>query len=199
MLIIEDKIVSLDLFDEYFVCAIDKCKGACCVEGDFGAPLEDQEISTLKDILPHVLPRMTDEGRASVKKHGVAVYYDENEEFGTPLVKSGACAFMRYDGNGNAKCTIEETYNVDEIAFRKPISCHLYPIRVNSIPAKNFEALNYDRWEICNAACSKGSELGVKIYQFAKDALVRKYGLGFYNALEAFDHQYSKTDGKLFE
>jgi hypothetical protein len=194
MLIIEDKIISLDLFDQHFACDIGKCKGACCIEGDFGAPLEEEEIETLEEIIPVILPRLSDEGVEAVKKN-TAVYYNENESMGTPLLENGACAFMRFDANGVAKCTIEEAYQAGEISFRKPISCHLYPVRIKSDPEKEFEAINYDKWDICNAACSKGGILGIKVYEFAKVALIRKYGASFYEALEAADQHYAESKG----
>lgn len=198
MIIIDDKLISLDLFDEYFFCAIDKCKGACCIEGDLGAPLEEEEVNTLENILQYIRPYMTMEGIEATDE-SIAVYYDELNGLGTPLLRNGACAFVRVDDNGIAKCTIEEAYLNGETDFRKPISCHLYPIRIKSNPERDFEAVNYDRWDICHAACNKGKDTGIRVFEFAKDALIRKYGPEFYTALEEAYAHYSKTDRPVFE
>ncbi len=185
MLIIQDVLIHDDVVKEKFLCQLDACKGACCWEGDWGAPLEQEEISTLVEILDKVSPYLRPEGLEVIEEKGVAVYYEEPKEYGTSLLPNGACSFMTYDQNGVAQCGIEQAYNDGVVDFKKPISCHLYPIRVNSEPTVNFEALNYDRWDICSAACSNGAKAKLPVYRFAREALVRKYGEEFYEELAA--------------
>jgi hypothetical protein len=185
MYIIDNIIVSDDVTDEHFACNLTACKGACCWEGDYGAPLEKEELKILEDIYPEVAPYLTEEGRAAIEKQGL---YTSNEKFGgwdTTLVDSAACAFMTLNDQGMAMCGIEQAHRDGKIDWKKPISCHLYPIRVKSKPEANFEALNYDVWDICSAACSKGAREKIRVYEFAKPALIRKYGEEWYNALAA--------------
>jgi hypothetical protein len=185
MLIIGDKLISDELIQEAFVCNLQACKGACCWEGDFGAPLEQEEVAVLEDIYERVKPFLTPEGLAVIKREGTAVYSDEAGGFVTPLVNNRACAYLTYDVLGIAKCGLELAWREGATDFRKPISCHLYPIRVKKNPAMDFEALNYDRWDICSAACKLGKQLKVPVYEFAREALIRKYGENFYEELEA--------------
>ena len=198
MLIIEDKLISLDLLESRFSCAIEQCKGACCIAGDMGAPLEEEEIDVLNEVLDKLKPYLSPEGR-SVLEEGVSRHYEDLDGPGTPLMKNGACAFVRIDQNGIAQCTIEEAYNNGDIDFKKPISCHLYPIRVKTNKERDFEALNYDRWDICHAACNKGKRENIKVYEFGKDALIRKFGQEFYHALEEADAHYQKSGKPVFE
>ncbi len=188
MLIIQNILVSDDIIKKQFLCNLDACKGACCVEGDSGAPLEEEEIKILEKIYHLVQPYITDEGRAAIEKHGVSVYYNEAEEYGTPLINNGPCAFINYDDNGVALCGIEQAYNDKIIDFKKPISCHLYPIRIELNDEANFEAINYDKWDICKAACSLGKKKELPVYQFLQEAIIRKYGEDFYKELEAAAH-----------
>ncbi len=185
MLIIQEVLIHDDVVKEHFLCQLDACKGACCWEGDWGAPLEEDEIDILVDIQDKVKPYLSEEGLAAIQKDGVATWYEEPAEYGTSLLKNGACAYMNIDQMGMAHCGIEQAYNDKLIDFRKPISCHLYPIRVESKPELGFEAMNYDRWDICSAACSNGKKAKLPVYRFAKDALVRKYGQEFYEELDA--------------
>lgn len=185
MYIIDNIIVSDDVTDEHFACNLTACKGACCWEGDFGAPLEKEELAILKEIYPKVEPYLTEEGKAAIKKQG---YYTSNEKLGgwdTTLVDNAACAYMTLNDQGMALCGIEQAHRDGKIDWKKPISCHLYPIRVKSKPEADFEALNYDVWDICSAACSKGKQEKIRVYEFAKPALIRKYGEDWYNALAA--------------
>ena len=185
MYIIQDIIVSTDVTDEQFACNLDACKGACCWQGDFGAPLEYDELAIIEEIQPHIEPYLTPEGKAAIAAQGS---YTKNEQVGghdTTLVNNRACAYMGTTEGGMAYCTIERAYNEGKIAWKKPISCHLYPIRVNAKPEANFEALNYDRWDICSAACTKGKKHKIRVYEFAKPALIRKYGEDWYNELDA--------------
>ncbi len=185
MLMVQEILVSDDVIEQQFMCNLKACKGACCWEGDFGAPLEEAELKTLNRIYDQLTPYLTEEGKKVIEEKGKYTYFEEPQEYGTPLLANGACAYMTYDENGVAQCGIERAYKEGVVDFKKPISCHLYPIRVNKDENGFFEALNYDRWDICSAACAKGKETQIAVYQFAKDALVRKYGLAFYEELDA--------------
>lgn len=190
MLLIQDILISDEVVKSHFVCRLDACKGACCWEGDYGAPLEVDELPILERIFSQVRPFLTPEGIAVIEKEGTAVYNENHETYATPLVNNGPCAYMTRDENGIAHCGIEQACKAGAVDFQKPISCHLYPIRVSVSDIPGFEALNYDRWDICDAACSYGAQLQVPIYQFVKDALVRKYGQAFYDELYAAAQGY---------
>ncbi len=187
-------LVSNELFDKKFVCDLNACKGACCVEGDDGAPLTHEEVSLIEDHLEQIKPYMTQKGLDAVEEGGV-FYMDRTNEPVTQLVEGKDCAFVTLDENGITKCGIEQAYNEQKIPFNKPISCHLYPIRVNKF--NTFESLNYDRWPICNPACKLGESLNVPVYKFLKGPIIRAYGADFYNELEKVDLELknqSKTD-----
>ncbi len=185
MLIIQEILISDAIIEEQFLCNLTACKGACCWEGDYGAPLETDELNTLEEIYGEIEPFLTKEGRRAISKNGLFKYYEEPKEYGTPLIKSKACVFTVFDQNGTAKCGIEEAHLAGATDFKKPISCHLYPIRVSKNIKTGFEALNYDRWDICSAACALGKKEQLPVFKFLKEALVRKYGAEFYEELEA--------------
>jgi len=178
---IDDKLVSQDIFDKHFVCNLSACKGACCVEGDDGAPLTMEEVDLIENHLDDIKPYMTQKGIDVVDEKGV-FYMDRINEPVTSLVNGKDCVFVTIDDQGITKCGIEQAYREDKIPFNKPISCHLYPIRVTKYA--KFESLNYDRWPICKPACSLGESLQVPIYKFLKEPLIRKYGKEFYEELE---------------
>jgi len=181
MIVIDKTIVSEDLLDKHFVCKLDKCKGACCVEGDSGAPLEWDETSELEKIFEKVRPFMTQEGIKSVEQYGTWLI-DSEGDFVTPLIEGvRQCAYAFFE-NGIAKCAIERAYHEGEIDFRKPVSCHLYPVRITR--HETYDAVNYNRWDICSPACANGKQLGVPVFQFVKDALIRKYGEEWFQQLE---------------
>ncbi|MEL6719585.1 MAG: DUF3109 family protein, partial [Bacteroidota bacterium] len=192
MLIIQDKFVSLDIVEEQFLCNLNVCKGACCWEGDSGAPLEIEELKILDEIYDKVRPYLDGENIARIESKGGYKYYEDFNEYGTNLLDNGACVYITKDKLGFAKCGIEQAYRDGEIDFYKPISCHLYPIRVTEEKSTNFEALNYDKWDICSAACELGKKEQLPIYQFVKDAIVRKYGEDFYEELDAAAKVYGK-------
>ena len=195
MLIVKDKLLDGDILKEEFMCNLDACKGACCWEGDFGAPLEDDEIDILKQDYPNIKPYLLPEGQRIIDLAGTNVYYEEDKMMGTPLLENGACAFMTRDEKGIAMCGIEQAWNEGKTSFRKPISCHLYPIRAEKDHFAAFETLRYDRWNICSAACSKGKENKIKVFEFAKDALIRKYGSEWYEELTAaYNNVYKDKD-----
>lgn len=174
-------IVSEDIIENDFVCNLSACKGACCIDGDAGAPLEEDETKILEDIYPKVKPFLRKEGIASIEEQGTFIT-TEDGEFETPLIDGADCAYVIFDKKGTALCAIEEAYNQGEINWKKPVSCHLYPIRVKDY--SEFSAVNYNRWHICDDACTLGKELQVPIYKFVKEALIRKFGEDWYMELE---------------
>jgi hypothetical protein len=186
MIIIQDKIVSDELVEEQFLCNLDACKGACCWEGDAGAPLEDEEVSLLDNIYHQVKDYLSPAGRAAIAAEGRYTFDEEEEVFRTTLVDNGPCAYMTLTAEGKAQCGIEQAWQAGATTFQKPISCHLYPIRVTYNPKTRFEALNYDRWDICTAACDKGKAAQLPVYRFVKTALIRKYGEDFYDELDHY-------------
>ncbi|MBS1559107.1 MAG: DUF3109 family protein [Bacteroidetes bacterium] len=173
-------LVSDDIANVEFVCHLEKCKGACCVEGELGAPLEEGELEVMKTIQDAVKPYLTPEGLKNIKKQGPYIL-DEDGDFSTPTIGGKECAYAHYDQQGILKCGIEQAYLDGKISFRKPISCHLYPIRI--IRKKNLEAVNYHEWSICSDACQLGKSLQIPLYQFLKEPLIRKYGQAWYNEL----------------
>ncbi len=183
MIIIGKTLISDQVYTEQFVCNLPVCKGACCIEGDAGAPLQEHEIQLMQDVYPAVKPFMIEKGIEEVEKNGLWVK-DIQDELTTPLVEGGQCAFVYYDEEGIAKCAFEKAYDDGLIKFRKPISCNLYPIRVVKYP--DYDALNYHHWPICNCARKKGKKLKVRVYQFLKEPLIREYGQEWYDELEAY-------------
>ena len=180
MIIIDDTIVSDQLRDTCFVCDLSKCKGACCVEGDAGAPLEEEEISILEDVVDHIKPFMRREGIEEVERNGV-FDFDAGGHYVTPLVNGRECAFVAFNDEGVAMCAIENAWKAGKTDFRKPVSCHLYPVRLSRY--KDFEAINYHEWHICKPALEYGKKLNLPVYQFLKEALIRKYGERYYEQL----------------
>ena len=174
-------IVSEDIIEKDFVCNLSACKGACCIDGDAGAPLEDHEANILKDIYPKVKPFLRQEGIEAIESQGVFIKTKENE-LETPLIGGADCAYVIFDEHNTALCGIEEAYNQGEVDWKKPISCHLYPIRIKDY--SEFSAVNYHHWHICDDACQLGKELQVPVYKFVKEALIRKFGEDWYTELE---------------
>lgn len=173
-------LLSDDIAEKFFVCNLESCKGACCVEGDLGAPLEDKELQLLTDAYSQIKPYLSEEGKKAIEAQGIYVL-DEEGDYSTPTIEGKECAYAIYDNKGILKCGMEQAYNDKKTNFKKPISCHLYPIRTTKY--EEFEALNYDRWEICDAACVLGEELQLPVYKFLKEPLIRKYGEQWYNDL----------------
>ena len=180
MILIDNTVISDDIKEQFFVCDLDKCKGACCVEGDLGAPLEKEELEILEENYQKVKPFLNKEGLAAIEKQGTYIV-DEEGDYSTPTVSGKECAYAIYDDKGILKCGIEQAYFAGKTKFRKPISCHLYPIRITQYD--HYDALNYDRWHVCSPACGLGEKLGVPIYKFLKDSLIRKYGEEWYEEL----------------
>lgn len=174
-------IVSEDIIKKDFVCNLSACKGACCVDGDAGAPLEKEETEILKSIYPKVKPFLRKESIEAIEAQGTFITTEEGE-LETPLINGADCVYVTYNKDNIALCAIEEAYNQGEISWKKPVSCHLYPVRVKDYT--EFSAVNYHKWQICDDACTLGKELQVPVYKFVKQALIRKFGEDWYNELE---------------
>ena len=178
---VKDKVVSTQIFDRKFVCDLSACKGACCIEGDAGAPLTLEKVDILEDNLEVIKPYMRKEGIEAIDKTGV-FYMDQDNEPVTTLVNDAECAFVFFDENGITKCSVEQAHLAGKLDFKKPLSCHLYPIRTKKF--NDFTALNYDEWKICEPACDCGDKLDVPVYKFLKEPLVRAFGEEFFRELE---------------
>ena len=175
-------LVSREVLEEEFVCNLSACKGACCVEGDAGAPLTSEEVEILEHEYKNIQPFLRIEGQMAVESQGTSVVDPSDDEMVTPLVAGKECAYVIFDDNGVTKCGIEKAWEEGATSFRKPVSCHLYPIRIQEY--EEFEAVNYHEWQICSAACELGQSLKVPVYQFTRDALIRKYGPDWYAELK---------------
>jgi hypothetical protein len=189
MIIVGDCIISENIAEKKFCCDLGKCKGCCCIEGDAGAPLEKREISILEKIYPQVKPYMEEKGIAEVEKNGVSAL-DMNDELCTPLVDGRECVYVCWE-DGVAKCAIEKAYLDKKIDFQKPVSCHLYPIRVDNY--NDFKAVNYHEWDICECAVKLGNEVGEPLYKYLKEPLIRKFGKQWYEELEWRCEEYLKN------
>ena len=188
MLQIENSLVSLDLIENHFVCSLSKCKGACCVLGDSGAPLEEEELDMLDEAYPHVKPYLKEESIKAIEEHG-KWRVDSDGDKVTTLVDGKECAFVVFE-KGIAACAIEKAFFDGKTPFRKPVSCHLYPVRLTKY--SNYVAVNYHAWDICKPAVKSGSKLGVPLFVFLKEALVRKFGETWYLELELAAREYLK-------
>lgn len=184
MIEINNTLVSDDLLDQQFVCNLSACKGACCVEGDSGAPLEEEECSIMEDVYDAVKPYMTPEGIEEVERGGNFVL-DSDGDLSTPLVNNSHCAYVYRDEAGITKCAVEKAFLNDEISFRKPISCYLFPVRLKQY--KTFTAVNVQLIDICSDACELGEKLKVPVYKFLEQPLVQRFGQDWYDALKAVD------------
>ena len=181
MVQIDDVIVSFDVFREKFCCDIDACKGECCIEGDAGAPLEEQEVKELEKALPIIWDDLSKEAQEVIERQGVC-YRDSDGDLVTSIVNGKDCVFTCYDEKGVCLCALEKAYRAGKLNFYKPISCHLYPIRIANYPT--FTALNYHRWNVCKAAVLLGEQKDIPVYKFLKVPLVRKFGEAWYRELE---------------
>jgi hypothetical protein len=198
LIIIDNILLSDEIIEAEFVCNLSKCKGGCCEDGDAGAPLSDEELDEVKGSYEIVKSRMTNEGIKEVEQNGL---YRYDREFGwvTPTVDEKICAFGYRDNKGIIKCVFEDAYNAGEIKWKKPISCHLYPIKASkSKYAKGTIMLNYDpREDLCSPACSLGKELKVPVYKFLKEPLIREYGQDFYEALDELSKSKAAKENKV--
>ncbi len=189
MLVVDNTIISDYIIEKHFLCDISRCKGACCIEGDAGAPIEEDEISIIEDIIAIVKPYMSLPGIETINQYGV-FDYDSDGELVTPLINDKECAYVYFE-KGIAKCAFEKAYENKKITFQKPISCHLYPIRISKY--EHYDALNYHQWDLCKAACKKGQQEKITIFEFLKIPLIRKYGLRWYNKTKKEADNYLKT------
>ena len=183
-------LVSLDVLEKEFCCDLDVCRGCCCIEGDAGAPLTAEEEAKINEILPILLPEMTKEAKAVVEAQGIA-YNDPSDERVTSIVNNKDCVFARTDHNGWCYCLIEKAYNAGKIDFKKPISCHLYPIRLTQVG--EYTGIEYHRGDICHCARQKGKKLHLPLYQFLKEPLIRAFGQAWYEELELTAREWNKA------
>lgn len=182
MIQIDDTIISIDCLKEKFCCDLEACQGACCIEGDAGAPVELDEVAEIENALPAVWPMLSASAQAVIDKQGV-VYTDEEGDLVTSIVNGRDCVFTCYDEKGCCYCALEKAYREGKTSFYKPVSCHLYPIRLDKIG--DCMALNYNRWNICKMAVLKGQQLNLPVYRFLKEPLIRRFGEVWYKELEA--------------
>lgn len=180
MIQIDDKILSVDILQKHFCCDLSKCHGACCVHGDSGAPMTHDEALILEDIFDRIKRYMKPAGIKAIKEQGIAVV-DSDGDIVTPLIDGKECAYC-IEEKGVSLCAIEKAWLNKKVDFRKPISCHLYPIRVKDFTT--FKGLNYDQWHICEPARQLGKSLNMPVYKCLKDAIVRAYGEDFYQQIE---------------
>jgi hypothetical protein len=190
MLQIGETVVGLDIIEEKFCCNLAVCKGWCCVDGESGAPLEKEEVAELERVLPEVWDDLSPEAQEVIDEQGVA-YKDRDGDMVTSIVNGKDCVFTYHDPKGICRCAIEKAYREGRIDFYKPISCHLYPIRLQKF--RDFTAVNYHRWSICKPAVALGKENGLRIYQFLKEPLIRKFGEEWYQELEMTAEEYLKS------
>ena len=191
MIEVEDKIISKDLFEKKFVCDLQQCKGACCVEGDSGAPLSKKEVDDIESNHSIIKEEMSPIGKKAIESKNF-YYVDEDKEEVTSLVNGKECVFVFYDQNNIAKCSIESAYRKNKINFNKPVSCHLYPIRVKNYDS--FEAINIHNWHICKPACNCGTNLNIPVFKFLKEPIIRVWGKEFYSQLDAINREFFQKD-----
>ena len=178
---IGDVLISDEVLTERFVCDLEKCMGACCIEGDAGAPIDLDEIMQIEEVLPIIWEQLSIPARKVLNKQGVA-YADPEGQLVTSIVNGKDCVFTCYDEKGGCYCALEKAYREGKTKFYKPLSCHLYPIRLKKVG--DCDALNYHRWEVCKAAVLLGQQLDVRVYEFLKEPLIRKFGEEWYHELE---------------
>jgi hypothetical protein len=191
MIEIDGKIVSTDIITQRFLCDLGRCKGICCVEGNAGAPLDEDEAQILAAEFANYRPFLTDEGRAEIERQGFAVV-DEDGDLVTPLVGDAECAYS-YSEGGVTLCAIEKAWKEGLTPFRKPISCHLYPIRVMRFGDGSL-GLNYHRWAVCEPARVLGRAKGVPVFRMLEEAIVRRFGIDFFTAIEAAEEYLRQND-----
>ncbi|MDD2299532.1 MAG: DUF3109 family protein [Fermentimonas sp.] len=178
MIQIQQTIISDDIFKEHFICDLCKCKGQCCVDGESGAPLEQHEFEDINEILPAIWDDLSSAAQELINEQGIA-YTDYDGELVTSIIKGRECVFTYFDENGVCKCAIDKAYREGRINVQKPISCHLYPIRLKEYV--EFTAVNYHKWSVCEPATVLGREKGLPLFQFLKEPLIRKFGEEWYN------------------
>lgn len=191
MLQIQDALVSLDLAEQFFCCDLDACLGACCIEGDAGAPITEEERAEIEKVLPAVADDLLPRARETVEREGVA-YIDEEGDLVTTIIDGRNCAFTCYGKNGMCLCALERAYREGRTSWKKPASCALYPLRLTEYPT--FTAVNYHRWKICRPAETLGRKLGIRLYQFLKQPLIDRFGQEWYDELALACETYLEQD-----
>ena len=191
MLQVGDVVVSFDVLKEKFLCDLSACRGACCVEGDAGAPLELDEVAQIEEVLPLIWDELSPEAREIIDKQGVA-YVDRESDLVTSIVNGKDCVFTCYDGRGCCYCAIERDFRAGKTKFMKPVSCHLYPIRVKDFGT--FKGVNYNRWDVCKAAVLLGQKENLPVYKFLREPLIRKFGAEWYAELETAVEELKKQN-----
>ncbi len=184
MIAINDILISEEIFDKKFVCNLSKCKGECCIAGDSGAPLKLEELDILEKEYDKFKDFITEDGQKTITENGLHSFDIEDKTHKTMLIENGPCAYINYDQNGIAVCGIEKAYLAGKTSFRKPISCHLYPIRESKVGS--LTAINYEEWEICSDACALGKELKIPVFKFLKEPIIRAYGSEFFEIMDEY-------------
>lgn len=196
MLQIQDTLVTLDLVERFFCCDLEACKGQCCLDGDAGAPLEDGEADEIRRILPEIWNDLLPAAKAEIEANGVS-YIDEEGDEVTSLVEGCNCVFGTIDADGKWLCAIEKAYREGRVDFYKPVSCHLYPVRLKKYDS--FTAVNYHRWKICKGAEILGRSKGIRVYQFLEGPLRRRFGDEWYDELRTTCEEYLRQYGSAGE
>jgi hypothetical protein len=196
VIVIDNVLISDDVIEKQFVCDLAKCKGGCCEEGDAGAPLDENELDIIIDLYEKIKPYLTDAAIKEIERKGKYVYHKEFR-WVTPTLENDSeiCVYGIRENDGVIKCAFEKAYNDGIIKWKKPVSCHLFPIIVSKGKKSNFDKMNYEpRENLCNPACALGKKLQVPTYEFMKEALMRKYGKGFFNALDSIAKNKIEND-----
>ena len=186
MILIQNIFIDPNVLKAEFQCNISACKGACCVEGDIGAPLLPDESKEISGIVSEFKPFISSKGVQKIQSFGTSVYYEKEKTEGTPLLDNGACAYAVRSESGVLLCGMEQAYLAGATSFKKPVSCELYPIRVEKHPENGCFVLKYDQWDICSQACSFGQRNAIPLYRFVKNGLIRRFGEAFYDLLDQY-------------
>lgn len=192
MIFIESVMVDEGVLEADFHCNIKKCKGACCVEGDFGAPLEQSELEVVESIGEQIKQMLPQESKEIISGSSSVHYFSKEKMWGTALRSDGSCVFAIKDSVGIVHCGMEQAYYQGKTTFKKPVSCELYPIRVEHNEENGLTTLLYDQWDICQPACTYGERRSVKVFEFLERALIRKFGEEFYRRLKAYAQQRNR-------
>ena len=190
MIIHEDTLISDDVLKEFFACDVVKCKGACCIEGDKGAPITKDEVEVIESILPTVFEELSEEHKDFINANG---FYekDDDGELVTTCLDDGKCCFVVEQPNGILNCGIENAFYKNKVDFVKPISCHMYPVRIKEYDT--YTALNYHQWYLCSEACAKGDQEQIKVYEFVETALRRRFGDKWFDGLKQIDLEFNNS------
>lgn len=194
MIQIKDTLVSLDLVDRYFKCDLTKCLGQCCIDGDAGAPITPEEDEAIRRHLPEILPLLTPRAREVIAEEGCS-YTDPDGDLVTQIVEGRDCVFTTYAAGGICLCALEKAYREGKLPQLKPISCHLYPVRLKKYG--DLTAVNCHKWNVCRPAEKAGRDSGTRAYQFLKEPLIRHFGQEWYDELELTACEYLKQHPQL--